>query len=106
MSFPVTPNNPEKFGIWGILKMKLHCFQIQRLMDLPTTLETAELGPGGGTIGQAGGQAQPVHRVKSMFQQVTLVNLLLFIFILLLLIALHLLMMILPSAVNWEVDTS
>jgi len=38
--------------------------QIQRLMDLPTTLETAELGPG--TQGQA---AQPVHRVKSMFQQ-------------------------------------
>ena len=80
-------------------------------MDLPTTLETAELGPGGGTIGQAGGQAQPVHRVKSMFQQVTLLNLLLFIvlittFILLLLIAMHLLMMILPSAVNWEVDTS
>jgi len=45
--------------------------QIQRLMDLPTTLETAELGPGGGTVGQAGGQAQPVHRVKSMFQQST-----------------------------------
>ena len=93
--------------------MKLHCFQIQRLMDLPTTLETAELGPGGGTIGQAGGQAQPVHRVKSMFQQVKLVNLLLFIVLitifilpLLLLIAMHLLMMILPSAVNWEVDTS
>merc|ERR1711936_288625 len=41
--------------------------QIQRLMDLPTTLETAELGPGG----QTGGQAQPVHRVKSMFQQST-----------------------------------
>ena len=76
-------------------------------MDLPTTLETAELGPGGGTIGQAGGQAQPVHRVKSMFQQVTLLNLLITIFILLhLLIAMHLLMMILPSAVNWEVDTS
>merc|ERR1719391_1173708 len=50
--------------------------QIQRLMDLPTTLETAELGPGGGTVGQAGGQAQPVHRVKSMFQQVTLTLLL------------------------------
>ena len=76
-------------------------------MDLPTTLETAELGPGGGTIGQAGGQAQPVHRVKSMFQQVTLLNLLITIFILLhLLIAMHLLMMILPSAVNWEADTS
>lgn len=37
--------------------------QIQRLMDLPTTLETAEMGPGP----QAG--AQPVQRVKSMFQQ-------------------------------------
>ena len=48
--------------------------QIQRLMDLPTTLETAELGPGGPTVGQqqAGSQAQPVHRVKSMFQQVTI----------------------------------
>ena len=60
-------------------------------MDLPTTLETAELGPGGGTIGQAGGQAQPVHRVKSMFQQVPL-NLLLLLFpivLLLLLIATH-----------------
>ena len=47
--------------------------QIQRLMDLPTTLETAELGPGGPTVGQqqAGSQAQPVHRVKSMFQQVS-----------------------------------
>merc|ERR1719145_130258 len=47
--------------------------QIQRLMDLPTTLETAELGPGGPTVGQqqAGSQAQPVHRVKSMFQQST-----------------------------------
>ena len=57
--------------------MKQLCyFQIQRLMDLPTTLETAELGPGGGTVGQAGGQAQPVHRVKSMFQQVTLTLLL------------------------------
>merc|ERR1719513_306153 len=42
-------------------------------MDLPTTLETAELGPGGPTVGQqqAGSQAQPVHRVKSMFQQST-----------------------------------
>ena len=35
--------------------------QIQRLMDLPTTLETAEQQPA----------PQPVHRVKSMFQQVT-----------------------------------
>ena len=54
--------------------MKELFFQIQRLMDLPTTLETAELGPGGPTVGQqqAGSQAQPVHRVKSMFQQVAL----------------------------------
>lgn len=39
--------------------------QIQRLMDLPTTLETAEQGQ---TQAVA---AQPVHRVKSMFQQST-----------------------------------
>merc|ERR1719330_264271 len=45
--------------------------QIQRLMDLPTTLETAELGGPAAVVGQAGGQAQPVHRVKSMFQQST-----------------------------------
>ena len=41
-------------------------------MDLPTTLETAELGGPAAVVGQAGGQAQPVHRVKSMFQQVAL----------------------------------
>ena len=57
--------------------------QIQRLMDLPTTLETAELGPGGPTVGQqqAGSQAQPVHRVKSMFQQVTIKLLLIIVLI-------------------------
>jgi len=38
--------------------------QIQRLMDLPTTLETADMGPAGTQAG-----AQPVQRVKSMFQQ-------------------------------------
>ena len=65
-------------------------------MDLPTTLETAELGPGGGTVGQAGGQAQPVHRVKSMFQQVTLNLLLLIVLVILLLTATH--HMILPSS--------
>ena len=57
--------------------------QIQRLMDLPTTLETAELGPGGPTVGpqQAGSQAQPVHRVKSMFQQVAIKLLLIIVLI-------------------------
>ena len=35
-------------------------------MDLPTTLETAEMSP---TPVPSG--AQPVHRVKSMFQQVS-----------------------------------
>jgi len=47
--------------------------QIQRLMDLPTTLETADQGPlgGGAPVAVAGSGSQPVQRVKSMFQQST-----------------------------------
>eukprot|EP00092_Neocalanus_flemingeri_P050602 GFUD01058565.1.p1 GENE.GFUD01058565.1~~GFUD01058565.1.p1 ORF type:complete len:1896 (+),score=372.41 GFUD01058565.1:511-6198(+) len=43
--------------------------QIQRLMDLPTTLETADQVPHGTATPVVG--AQPVQRVKSMFQQST-----------------------------------
>merc|ERR1712130_9722 len=43
--------------------------QIQRLMDLPTTLETADQTPHGTVTPVAG--SQPVQRVKSMFQQST-----------------------------------
>lgn len=43
--------------------------QIQRLMDLPTTLETADQVPHGTATPIAG--SQPVQRVKSMFQQST-----------------------------------
>merc|ERR1719220_1429554 len=47
--------------------------QIQRLMDLPTTLETAEPGERGPSVAveMRDSRAQPVHRVKSMFQQST-----------------------------------
>jgi len=43
--------------------------QIQRLMDLPTTLETADQAPHGTPVPIVG--SQPVQRVKSMFQQST-----------------------------------
>jgi len=43
--------------------------QIQRLMDLPTTLETADQVPHGTATPIVG--SQPVQRVKSMFQQST-----------------------------------
>jgi len=43
--------------------------QIQRLMDLPTTLETADQTPHGPATPVGG--SQPVQRVKSMFQQST-----------------------------------
>ena len=50
--------------------------QIQRLMDLPTTLETADQHQqqhsGGSSQSSLGSQQQqPVQRVKSMFQQST-----------------------------------
>ena len=54
--------------------------QIQRLMDLPTTLETADHHSGGSQSSLSTSQSnppssmqqqQPVQRVKSMFQQST-----------------------------------
>ena len=79
-------------------------------MDLPTTLETAELGGPAAVVGQAGGQAQPVHRVKSMFQQValnllTLISRIYLSFIVVLTFALQLILSFF-LAVNGEADTT
>jgi len=45
--------------------------QIQRLMDLPTTLETADQLPAAGPAAVPATASMPVQRVKSMFQQST-----------------------------------
>ena len=80
-------------------------------MDLPTTLETAELGGPAAVVGQAGGQAQPVHRVKSMFQQValnllTLISRIYLSFIVVLTFTLQRPVLSFFVAVNGEADTT